>query len=433
MERTADSLEPDRARPVGTVTHLRRRLRRVSVALVTLVLSSSAVSVAAQTTDDLFDPSTVNDLHLWINARDLDQLRLTYTENTYYQADMEWGGMRVRNAAVRSRGNATRNPHKPGLRVDFNRYATGQRFLGLTSLILDNLVQDPGFIREGAVMSMFARMGLAAPREAYVRLFINGAFEGVYAVVEPMDADFLERTTGDRGGYLFDYEWVHPFHTEYLGEDLEPYKARFKPETKQSAGDVTLYAPIHDLFAEINRPDDGAWREHVEQLLDVPHFLMHVAVEQFVSEADGLMGNWAMNNFYLYRPGDSTRHQILPWDRDGSFQVIDSSIMLRTAEHHLFQRLIAYDDLRETYLQAIEACARAAAEGDWLENLLATRAALVREAVASDTHKPYTVDDFEAHVAFLQAFARLRPGIVLAEVNQLRSPDVSRGAGPSAD
>jgi hypothetical protein len=280
---------------------------------------------------------------------------------------------------------------------------------------------------------MFARMGMAAPRQAYVRLFINGAFQGLYAVVEPMDADFVERTTGDRSGYLFDYEWMHPFYSEYLGEALAPYKARFKPETRSSAGDIRLYAPIHDLFAEINHPADAAWRENVERLLDVPHFLMHVAVEQFVSEADGLMGNWAMNNFYLYRPGDSTRHQFLPWDRDGSFQVIDSSIMIRTADNQLFQRLMAYDDLREAYLQAIEACARAAADGDWLENLMTSRAALIRGAVASDTSKPYTVDDFEAHAAFLQAFAHLRPGIVLAEVSRLRSGEVSPAAVPSAD
>jgi spore coat protein H len=400
---------------------LLRGFRRAGPAVVACLLLVGAAPAAAQTTDDLFDSATVNDLQLWINARDLERLRLTYTENTYYQADMEWRGIRVRNAAVRSRGNVTRNADKPGLRVDFNRYASGQRFLGLTSLILDNLVQDPGFIRESVTMSMFARMGLAAPREAYVRLFVNGAFQGLYAVVEPMDTSFLERTMGDRSGYLFDYEWIHPFYTEYLGEDLSPYKARFKPETKEAAGDVTLYAPIHDLFAEINRPDDGGWRENVERLLDVPAFLMHIAVEQFVSEADGLLGNWAMNNFYLYRPADSVRHQILPWDRDGSFQVIDSSIMIRTSDNLLFQRLMAYDDLREAYLQAVEACARAAAEGDWLENLIVARAGLVRGAVAADTHKPYTVDDFEAHAAFLQAFAHLRSGIVLAEVAALRA------------
>src|SRR5688572_21818789 len=106
MEWAADSLEPDSARPDSPV--IARLLSRAVLALVVL----SAMPAAAQTTDDLFDPSTVSELQLWINARDLDQLRLTFTENTYYQADMEWRGIRVRNAAVRSRGNVTRNAEK---------------------------------------------------------------------------------------------------------------------------------------------------------------------------------------------------------------------------------------------------------------------------------------------------------------------------------
>lgn len=379
-----------------------------------------AAPAAAQTTDDPFDPDRVRDLRLWINSRDLEQLRETYTENTYYQADLEWNGIRVRNAAVRSRGNVTRNAAKPGLRVDFNRYVSGQRFLGLTSLVLDNLFQDPGFVREGAVMSLFTKMGLPAPREAYVRLYINGAFEGVYAVVEPMDSTFLTRAVGDSRGFLFDYEWVHPFHSEYLGASLEPYKERFKPETRTNAGDVALYEPIHALFEAINGAYDGTWRETVERHLDVRQFLMHVAIEEFVSEADGLMGTWAMNNFYLYRPSDGTRHQLLPWDRDGSFQELESSILRRTEDNLLFQRLMAQPDLREFYLQAIEAVARTAADGDWLEGQIRTRAALIRDAVHQDLRKPYTNDDFEAHAAFLEAFARRRPGIVLAEAATLR-------------
>src|SRR5829696_6817813 len=131
-----------------------RRLRRnlcVAIATATLVLSGTA---GAQTVDELFDPAAVNDLRLMVNARDLEQLRLTYRENTYYQADLEWRGMRVRNAAIRSRGNISRSPVKPGLRIDFNRYVSGQRFLGLRSLVLDNLVQDPTFVREAMTMAM---------------------------------------------------------------------------------------------------------------------------------------------------------------------------------------------------------------------------------------------------------------------------------------
>ena len=74
------------------------------------------------------------------------------------------------------------------------------------------------------------------------------------------------------------------------------------------------------------------------------------------------------------------------------------------------------------YLQAVAACAHAAAAEDWLEGELMRRAALIREAVIEDPRKPFTVDDFDAQVAFLQEFARRRPGIVLAEVQQANEP-----------
>jgi spore coat protein CotH len=406
----------------------------VTRALVRALLALAAVAVlttpaTAQTVEDLFDQGVVHDLRLWINSRDLQQLRDTYTDNTYYQADLEWRGMRVRSIGVRSRGNVSRDPNKPGLRVDFNRYIKGQRFLGLTSLVLDNLFQDPGFVRESVAMALFSRMGVVAPREAFARLYINGQFHGLYAIVEPVDETFLARTTGDRDGYVFDYEWLHPFQGEYLGPSLDPYKARFKPETHRTAGDVTLYAPIHDLFATINRDDDTLWRADVERLLDVPQFLTHVAIEQFLSETDGLMGNWAMHNFYLYRPSDSVRHQLFPWDRDTSFFDIESSIETRTAENLLFMRLMAHPDLREFYLQAVAACAHAAAADGWLEGELTRRAALIRGAVIEDVRKPFTSADFDAQVAFLQAFARRRPVVVLGEVQQLRA--ATPGVGPA--
>jgi spore coat protein H len=298
--------------------------------------------------------------------------------------------------------------------------------------VLDNLLQDPGFVRESVAMAMFSRMGVAAPREAFARLYVNGEYHGVYAIVEPVDDTFLARTTGDRGGFVFDYEWLHPFQGEYLGPSLDPYKARFKPETNRTAGDVALYAPIHDLFAAINRDDDMRWREDVERLLDVPQFLTHVAIEQFLSETDGLMGNWAMHNFYLYRPSDTLRHQLFPWDRDTSFFDIESSIQTRTADNLLFTRLIAHPDLREFYLQAVEASAQAAAADGWLDGELTRRAALIRDAVIADPRKPFTAADFDAQVEFLQAFARRRPVVALDEVRRLRTAATSTDAPAEA-
>src|SRR5213076_3188223 len=79
----------------------------------------------AQTVDDLFDQSVVQEIRLSVNSRDLRTLRANTQLNTYYTADLTWKNIKVRNVGIRSRGQGSRNPTKPGLRVDIARFTTG--------------------------------------------------------------------------------------------------------------------------------------------------------------------------------------------------------------------------------------------------------------------------------------------------------------------
>src|SRR5690349_4512489 len=117
-------------------------MRRVTFfAIALLLLTGLAVPGRAQTAQamDVFEQDGVRDVHLSINSRDLAQLRETASENTYYPADFDYRGVKVRNVGIRSRGLGSRNATKLGLRVDFNRYTTGLKFEGLKAVVLDNL------------------------------------------------------------------------------------------------------------------------------------------------------------------------------------------------------------------------------------------------------------------------------------------------------
>ena len=117
---------------------------------------------------------------------------------------------------------------KPGLRIDFNRYSSGQRFLGLASLVLDNLVTDPALVRERVSMAFFARLGQPASRESFARVYINDVYQGVYALVEPVDGDFLARALGEKSGYLFERHFRQPYYGEDLGDDPTAYRSRVR-------------------------------------------------------------------------------------------------------------------------------------------------------------------------------------------------------------
>ena len=69
------------------------------------------------------------------------------------------------------------------------------------------------------------------------------------------------------------------FYGDYLGDDLGEYKLRFQPQNHELESDAILYAPIRDLFREVNQPEDGVWRDRVEQYVDLRQFVTHVAIE----------------------------------------------------------------------------------------------------------------------------------------------------------
>jgi spore coat protein CotH len=376
--------------------------------------------VAAQTAAQLFDRSTVHELRMFVNSRDLANLHLHYDKNTYYPADFDWDGTRVRNVAIRSRGSGSRNPVKLGLRVDFNRYVDGQTFQGLSSVVLDNLWQDPALIRESIAMALFARMEYHAPRESFVRFYINDVYQGLYSVVEPVDARFLDRTFGQSSGYLYEYEWVRYFYGDYPGDELDRYADYFSPENHEEESDTLLYAPLRDMFREFNGGDDDHWAERVDRYLDLPQFVKYVAIESFVSEIDGILGGWGMNNFYLYRLADHGGARLIPWDKDVAFSDIGSPIMLRAEQNVIFRRAMAHPDLRSLYLNVLDECARRASEDDWLVTEVETTAALVSDAAHADPLKQFSNAHFDAGIAFLREFARQRPAVVRAQTGTYR-------------
>ena len=377
----------------------------------------AAVSVAqAQTAADLFDPGVLHDLRLWVNSRDLAALHEQAATNTYYPADLEWRGLRVRSVGIRSRGNGSRNATKLGLRVDFNRYVGGQEFLGLGSLVLDNLWQDASMVREHVAMALFARLGQPSSRESFARVFINDEYEGVYSLVEPVDSRFLSRALGERDGYLFEYRWLLAYYFEDLGDDLGAYATLFEAENHEREPRTTAYTPIREMVRVINDASDAQWKATANRFVDLRQFVTLAAIEAFLSEWDGLTGYAGVNNFYLYRRSGSDQHVFIPWDRDHAFHDLRTSVFERSGENRLLRRALTDPELRRHFQSELERCARTAERDGWLETTIVRSSSLIRPAALLDRRKPYSGADHDAAVATLREFARARPGQVLAEV-----------------
>jgi spore coat protein H len=403
----------------------------VRVALAAIFALAAAAGAGAQTADDLFDASTLRDLRLFVHSTDWAELKATFQENTFYPADLTWGNTTVRNVALRSRGFGSRSPAKPGLLLRFNRYDSAQRFLGLTSLVLDNLTQDPSTMKEVLSMQLYRRLGVPAPREAFVRLFVNNTFLGLYAVVEDIAAPFLQRTLGESTGTLYEYGWTFEYRFDYRGSGLDAYRI-FKPQLNAERSTFDLYSPIEAMVRAANESSDEAFADAMSPYVDLQALARYLAAENFVSDDDGWLGNWGMNNFYLYKRPNA-RFEFIAWDKDYTFWRPDNDIFLRVDDNVLARRALAVPDVRQAYLDGLTTMADAASEGQegndastgWMAREIERLYGLVQAAVAADTNKPNTMEQFEAAVADLRTFALRRSAFVRCSVaNQSRRPIV---------
>ena len=399
----------------------------MSIRWCLLLALLAAPSLAdAQGFEDLFNTAALQRLDLLVNSRDWEKLKANFQENDYYPADLRWNGQTVRNVGIRSRGLGSRSGTKPGLKVDFNRYATGQTFLGLASIVLDNLTQDPSGMRERVAMRLYERMGLPAPREAHTALYVNNEYAGLYAVVESINKDFLRRVFGgvagniENDGHLFEYKWTTEWFFTYPGTNLDAYKPLFDPVTHENASTAALYAPFEAMFRAINESSDASFVEAVSPYLDLPLFMKHLAVQSFLAQWDGILGYAGVNNFYLYRFENSSRVQFIAWDEDNAFRAADYPILEGYERNALMRRAMNVPELRAAYFAGLRSAAASAAEPvggvSWLEQEIQLQRSIVDAPMQADALKPYTNEQYAAVADALVEFARVRPGIVLSQI-----------------
>ena len=186
--------------------------------------------------------------------------------------------------------------------MEFDKYVPAQEYYGYKSLVVDNLTQDASILRERLSFLVFEAMGIAAPRNAFARLTVNGEYWGLFALVEPVSKPFLEARLGEKSGTLFDYEWIFPYDFSWRGGEPAGYvPLPFQPETNEEKPDVAT--GLVAFVQAINDTPDASFVSAMGSRLDVDRFLTHVAVENAIAEEDGVVGDQGLNNFYLYEYG----------------------------------------------------------------------------------------------------------------------------------
>ena len=369
--------------------------------------------VSAQTTAELFDDTTLQRLDLELHSTDWAKLKEGFLTNTFYPADFKWNGQTVSNVGIRSRGRGSRNANKPGLKIDFDKYATNQKFLGLKSLVLDNLTQDSSGIHETVSMRFYERLGIPTPRETHVRLYVRGEYVGVYALVEAVDKDFLKRIYGSIGedtqndGWLYEFVWQEDWRFTDFGPELAPYKLRFDATTHESKTDEEKYRRIQELVTLANQTSEDRFVEVLGGRFDLPGFIRFVAAQAFLGDTDGFLGSFGINNFYLYRLENQEKHVLIAWDTDNTFW--GPTFPIRPDDTNvLMQKLMRIPEYNALWFAEIARAAQMAEADSWLESQIIRNVKLIDTAMKEDVYKPYSNNSYEGGAGEMLTFARDR-------------------------
>lgn len=183
----------------------------IAILLLSLTSLFAALSAGQEDSDALFPDDRVVTVRITMSEEDWAYTRGHATDEEYVRADFSYDGVVVPDVAVRPKGYSSlvlvarerSSSHRYSLKVDFNFFNSARTLHGVKKVNLNNGFRDPSLIREAASYQLFSEMGIAAPRTAFVDLWVNDSHLGVYTMVEQIDKTFLSAHFDDSTGNLY--------------------------------------------------------------------------------------------------------------------------------------------------------------------------------------------------------------------------------------
>ncbi|HCR49716.1 MAG TPA: hypothetical protein DIW24_08805, partial [Bacteroidetes bacterium] len=272
----------------------------------------------------VFDDTSLPRIDLTLSPDSLRMAETNVTSDKEYVAKFQFTRRgvveQVENVGFRVRGNTSRNAQKKSWKISFNTFQKGRKWYGLEKLNLNGEHNDPSIIRAKLAWNLFRQFGVAASRANHVRVFINGAYYGLYLNVENIDEEFVQSRFGNNNGNLYKCLW--PADLAWRGSDPNAYKftsggrRTYELETNNTADD---YTDFRDLVRTITQTSDAAFPVEIQKVFNVDGFLKVLAMDVAIGGWDNYW--WLKNNYYLYKNQDTGLFEWIPYDYDNTFGI----------------------------------------------------------------------------------------------------------------
>jgi hypothetical protein len=341
-------------------------------------------------------------------------MHIVIWDERYLPCTFSAGDDTLRMAGIRLRGESSRGYPKKSYKVNFPPEA---RYNGRDKLNLISEWTDATFCREYLAYDLYRRAGLPAPEANFIRLFVNDKYLGLYLDVEQMDQRFLARNGFDPGSIVLK---ASENGTMLLPGEVEAHL------WERETGDPADFRALSALIDWLSWVSDETFYESLDRKFDRAMLARAIAV-------NSLLGNTSTyyHNYYLIRPGGQTGRWIYtPWDVDYTFYYYGGfsqpaycrSGHQTVGTNELIRRCWLHNDIREEIKSQMRGMIDSLFTRDYYGPLVDTLQALLRPAVAADTLKQYTVNDFTLLLGAFPANVAARGRRLIELVNDYPTP-----------
>ena len=167
-------------------------------------------SVSMEYESKLFDTDEVISVDIQMDSDEWSKMLSNAMSEEYYVCDVVINGLKVKNVAIRPKGNTSLSAiamdpdtDRYSLKLEFDHFVEGQTCYGLDKLILNNNYADATNMKEAVIYDMYQFIGAEASLYNYAKVSVNGEYWGVYLALEGVEDSFMLRNFGTQDGELY--------------------------------------------------------------------------------------------------------------------------------------------------------------------------------------------------------------------------------------
>ncbi len=362
----------------------------------------------------LYDEERVASIYLELPADSLNYLIDNLENDRYLQARFVFDDGQVRDTVetvgLRLRGNTSLVSQKKSFKISFNEFEAGREYQGVRKLNLLGQHNDPTMVREKLFYEVWEKAGMPLRRAAFVRLYINSAYRGLYSNVEELDKKWLSKVYGNDTGNL--YKCTYPADLVYHGPVQQVYKDILN-NPEERAYDLKTneleddYTRLIELMAALDQPVNAAFPEQIRQILNVESVLKSFAIDVATGNWDDYFYN--KNNYFLYDNPATGQFEFATYDTDNTFGVdwLGKDWAKRNCfawlpsnqPRPLASKLLAVPAFKEQYTRYLDTLTRFITQPDSIFPRIDALENLISPAALNDTYRSldygYTFADFQ--------------------------------------